>query len=127
MFASSVFIQCARYSTIGFVGLGNMGRPMALNLARRNPVLAYDSNVRTRRGLQVGSGELRLVKHQEDVCSADVLVTMLPSSRACLDVYCGPEGLARSVRADVRMIDRSKVTLGDSLYRVHSLISVSNR
>lgn len=97
MFGSSFVMQCARYSTIGFVGLGNMGRPMALNLARRNPVLGYDSDPRAHRQLQGDIGELCVVHSRKAVQEADIIFTMLPSRAVCLDVYCGDEGLARLV------------------------------
>ena len=62
--------------TVGFVGLGVMGQPMAANLAREGfPVRSYDRN---------GSGTCRSIA--DAASGADVFITMLPDGEAVREV-----------------------------------------
>jgi 3-hydroxyisobutyrate dehydrogenase len=62
--------------TVGFIGLGVMGQPMASNLAREGfQVRSFDRN---------GSGTCRSIA--EAARGADVLITMLPDGDAVRDV-----------------------------------------
>ena len=80
--------------TIGFIGLGNMGAPMARNLHRAgHAVRAFDlspqalEHARTD-GLQVvGSAPQAAV-------DVDILITMLPASRHVESLYLGQDGQA---------------------------------
>ena len=56
---------------IGFVGLGNMGAPMALNLAAEHDVTGFDT-VATPKGLDLADSATAAV------ADADVVITMLP-------------------------------------------------
>jgi 3-hydroxyisobutyrate dehydrogenase len=62
--------------TVGFVGLGVMGQPMAANLAREGfPVRSYDRN---------GNGTCRSIA--DAASGADVFITMLPDGEAVREV-----------------------------------------
>lgn len=66
---------------IGFIGLGNMGAPMAANLARAGlPVTGYDVAGPRVEGLQQAGSA------QDAARDADVLVTMLPDGAILRDV-----------------------------------------
>lgn len=72
---------------IGFIGLGNMGGPMAANLAAAgHDVVGYDivpqAYERARAGGLAVAPEPRAA-----VAGADVAITMLPAGRDVLDVY----------------------------------------
>ncbi|MEO1640360.1 MAG: 3-hydroxyisobutyrate dehydrogenase [Pseudomonadota bacterium] len=56
---------------IGFIGLGNMGAPMALNLAKEHDVTGFDT-VATPKGLDLADSAVAAVT------DADVVITMLP-------------------------------------------------
>ncbi|KAG8229190.1 hypothetical protein J437_LFUL001062, partial [Ladona fulva] len=66
---------------VGFVGLGNMGGPMALNLINKgHPLIVFDVNPESMASL-ADQGAL-LAKHPADVASrADTIITMLPSNK----------------------------------------------
>jgi 4-hydroxybutyrate dehydrogenase/sulfolactaldehyde 3-reductase len=94
---------------IGFIGLGNMGRPMAANLHRKGfHVLGYD----------VSPAALRLI---EDIgvyagasCAAvaaesDVVFTMLPTSSSVEDVVLGSGGVLAALRAGGVLVDMSTI------------------
>lgn len=65
---------------IGFIGLGAMGYPMARHLARRHDVTVWN---RTREKAERHSHEhgTRLAGDIRDCAGADVVITMLPTSR----------------------------------------------
>ena len=93
--------------TIGFVGLGTMGAPMARNLLRKRfSVIAYDlSSAQVAslcdNGAQAGNSP-------KDVASrSSVIVTMLPSARAVHDVALGDDGLIQGCRAGAVYLDMS--------------------
>ncbi|XP_003747163.1 3-hydroxyisobutyrate dehydrogenase, mitochondrial [Galendromus occidentalis] len=83
-----------------------MGAPMAVNLAKRNPVLGFDSNESTRRRMQA---EMQVVEHLTDVLSAQIILTMLPNTDSCLSAYLGDKGLLSEAKKDQLFIDCSTI------------------
>lgn len=65
---------------IGFIGLGAMGFPMARHLAKEHEVIVWN---RTREKAERHAREhgTKLAKDLADVAKADVIITMLPTSR----------------------------------------------
>ena len=67
---------------IGFFGLGNMGGPMAANLARAgHTVTGYDVAGTTAEGVAKGASA------REAASGQDVVITMLPNGKILRDVY----------------------------------------
>jgi 4-hydroxybutyrate dehydrogenase/sulfolactaldehyde 3-reductase len=91
---------------IGFIGLGNMGRPMASNLCRKgHKVLVHDVNAEPVRALeQLGATASNSLAHIASQC--DVVFTMLPDSTIVADVV--GELLAHAKRDSV-IVDMSTV------------------
>ena len=91
---------------IGFIGLGAMGFPMARHLARRHDVVVWN---RTQEKAERHAREhgTTLAKDIADCANADVVVTMLPTSREVDEVV---ERLAPSLRKGTLFID---ATSGD--------------
>ncbi|MEV7009257.1 3-hydroxyisobutyrate dehydrogenase [Streptosporangium sp. NPDC051022] len=73
--------------TIAFVGLGNMGAPMAANLVRAgHDVTGFDLSPEAL-GQAEGNG-VRITRSAADaVTGAETVITMLPSGRHVLDCY----------------------------------------
>ena len=71
---------------IGFIGLGNMGAPMAANLAKEHDVTGYDT-VATPDGLSLAESAAAAAK------DADVVITMLPNG-----------AILRSVAAEIHPV-----------------------
>ncbi|MCB0162893.1 MAG: NAD(P)-dependent oxidoreductase [Anaerolineae bacterium] len=94
---------------IGFIGLGRMGMPMALNLIRAGyPVTVYNRTPdKTAPLAEAGAavaGSLGQVAQ-----STEVIITMLSDSAALQAVVLGPEGLLTSLQPEAVLIDMSTV------------------
>src|SRR5215470_5933049 len=72
---------------IAFIGLGNMGGPMAANLVKaQHQVLAFDLSAAAL-DAAVDSGAKKAGSAAEAVRGAEVVVTMLPAGKHVRDVY----------------------------------------
>ena len=78
--------------TIGFIGLGNMGAPMARNLHRAGyRIQAFDlSAAALQCARKAGLGTAATAA--EAVQGADILITMLPASRHVESLYLECDG-----------------------------------
>lgn len=94
---------------IGFVGLGNMGRPMASNLVRKGSTLiVHDVRPEAVEALRaLGAG---VAEGIADVGAAsDVVFTMLPTSSVVDDVVAGVGGLLHHMAAGSVIVDMSTI------------------
>lgn len=87
----------------GFVGLGQMGLPMAQRLARTVDLTAHDPARDAAEGL-------RLVHRARDLAPCDVLVTCLPNGDVVETVLFGPEDIAEALAPGAVVIDTSTTT-----------------
>jgi 3-hydroxyisobutyrate dehydrogenase len=72
---------------IAFIGLGNMGGPMAANLVKaQHQVLAFDLSAAALEAA-VGHGARKAASAAEAVKEAEVVVTMLPAGKHVREVY----------------------------------------
>ena len=96
-------------SKIGFIGIGNMGKPMAINLHKAgNEVTVFDVNVDAIRsaaelGLKAGTSVAHTVK------DADFVITMLPSSPHVEKLYLGDGQLLTHAPKAALLIDCSTI------------------
>ncbi|GJE58529.1 NAD(P)-dependent oxidoreductase [Methylobacterium trifolii] len=93
---------------VGFIGLGQMGRPIALNLRRSGAtVLAADTRAASLAGLE----EAGLVATTDfaRLGDVDVLFLCLPDGDVVESVLLGEEGLARLLPAGRTIVDLSTV------------------
>jgi 3-hydroxyisobutyrate dehydrogenase-like beta-hydroxyacid dehydrogenase len=94
--------------TIGFIGLGEMGGPMAVNLLRAGyPLIGYDPDAErlaavVDAGGEAGADEAGVVRR------CDVIATSLPSSGAWIEV--AERDILPNVRAGQFLIDFGTVT-----------------
>jgi 3-hydroxyisobutyrate dehydrogenase len=96
-------------ATIGFIGLGNMGLPMAQNLVKSGyAVRGFDLSEYAAERLAAGGGTR--ATSVVDTCSeADAVITMLPAGEQVREVYLGDEGVLASVRDGTLLIDCSTI------------------
>jgi 3-hydroxyisobutyrate dehydrogenase len=80
-------------ATVGFIGLGNMGGPMAVNLVKAgHTVTGFDLNPAALDALAKAGG--RVAKSSADaVAGASVVITMLPAGEHVREVYLNQGGL----------------------------------
>ena len=94
---------------IAFIGLGNMGLPMAVNLAKAgNAVTAFDLSADAigqarEQGLRIAGSAAEAVE------GAAVVISMLPASRHVESLYLGEGGLVGELPADTLVIDCSTI------------------
>ena len=99
-------------STIGFVGLGNMGGPMAANLAKAgHEVRVFDLVPELISGVAGATGAESAADAASDV---DVFISMLPAGRHVEGLYLGDNGVAEHLRGDALVIDCSTIDPGTS-------------
>jgi 3-hydroxyisobutyrate dehydrogenase len=94
---------------IGFIGLGNMGEPMATNLVKAGfDVIGFDlieeaKKKAERNGIQIAEDA---VSASENV---DALISMLPASEQVESLYLGEDGLLSKLDKTVLIIDCSTI------------------
>jgi 3-hydroxyisobutyrate dehydrogenase len=97
-------------ATIGFIGLGNMGGPMAANLVKAgHTVTGYDLNAAALDALSKAGGKTG-TSAAEAVAGAHVVITMLPAGQHVREVFLNQGGLIEVVK-DARplLIDCSTI------------------
>jgi 3-hydroxyisobutyrate dehydrogenase len=93
--------------TIGVIGLGNMGRGMALSLQRGGfAVVGTDASPQTRAAL-AKHGIHVFDSVAEVLAQADALVLSLPTAAIVAQVVAGPDGLTSHPKPGVLVIDTS--------------------
>ncbi len=103
----------ARRATVGFVGLGRMGRPMATNLLRAGYELVVrdaDRDVERRFADQPGATPGR---EASAFATAGVVITMLPDGRAVQDAVLN-DGIADALVSGAVVIDMSSSSPHDT-------------
>jgi 3-hydroxyisobutyrate dehydrogenase len=99
---------------IGFIGVGTMGLPMAKNLVKKGfPVTAYDTNGAAVQAAAL-AGMTAAASAAEAVATADLVVTMLPSSPHVESVYTGDGGVLAAARKGTLCVDMSTIDPGVS-------------
>jgi 2-hydroxy-3-oxopropionate reductase len=96
-------------TTVAFIGLGIMGRPMAANLVKAGfDVVGYN---RSRPAVDrlIADGGRGAASIAEAVASADVVATMLPDSPDVQQVLAGPGGVFDHARQGTLLIDFSTI------------------
>ena len=96
-------------ATIGFIGLGNMGAPMAANLIKAgHQVTGFDVVPRAAEAL-VGKGGHAAASAAEAAASGELVITMLPAGAQVRSVYLGESGVLANARKDALLVDCSTI------------------
>jgi 3-hydroxyisobutyrate dehydrogenase len=104
-------------AAIGFIGLGNMGGPMAANLIKTGGhVLGFDL-VAASREAAAAVGVQTVASARATVEDADVVITMLPAGEHVLSVW---NDIAPQARQGTLFIDCSTIDV-DSARKAHKL------
>ena len=94
---------------IGFIGLGNMGLPMAQNLIKAgHQVEGVDVSPASVEKLK-SAGGAAVETAKVAASRADVVITMLPSGKEVREVYLGPNGIVENANPGTLLIDCSTI------------------
>jgi 3-hydroxyisobutyrate dehydrogenase len=94
---------------IAFIGLGNMGGPMASNLVKAgHGVTVFDLSEAACQAL-AAEGAAVASSATEAVAEADYVISMLPAGKHVAGIYLGEEGLLAQVGKSVTILDCSTI------------------
>ena len=94
---------------IGFIGLGIMGKPMALNLIKGGHELCVYDVVRERVEEVASAGAKAACSIAEAVKDAEFVITMLPNSPHVKEVVTGEGGVLSAAKPGTILIDMSSI------------------
>lgn len=95
--------------TVGFIGLGIMGKPMAQNLLRADYPLVVLNRSQAAVDELAGEGAQRGASPRDVAARSQVVITMLPDSPDVEAVVLGNDGVAQSIAGGALYIDMSTI------------------
>jgi len=95
---------------IGFIGLGVMGKPMALNLLKAGYPLTVWNRTKPKMDEVIALGASRADSPKEVAEKSDIVVTMVTDSPDVEEVILGPEGVIQGARPGLVLIDMSTIS-----------------
>ena len=96
-------------ANIGFIGLGNMGLPMAQNLIKAGHLVEGLDMSAAQLDKLKGAGGSVAASLKELAAHAEIVVTMLPSGKEVREVYLGADGIVATARPGTLLIDSSTI------------------
>src|ERR671936_975697 len=96
--------------TIGFIGLGIMGRPMAKNLIKADYPLVVHSRSRGPVDDVVKAGAKAASSPKDVASQCEVLITMLPNSPDVEQVALGKDGIIEGAKSGLIFVDMSTIS-----------------
>jgi 3-hydroxyisobutyrate dehydrogenase len=96
-------------ATVGFIGVGNMGNPMASNILKNGfSMTVFDKNPQAMENL-VEAGAKRAASAKEVVESAEIVLTCLPGSPEVEALYLDAGGVIELAKPGTVLVDLSSV------------------
>jgi 3-hydroxyisobutyrate dehydrogenase len=92
---------------VAFIGVGNMGKPMAANIAKGGhalTVLDANTTLATKVAAEIGATACARISELPEV---DVIVTMLPDGKVVRSVALGEGGIASVAKRGTLLVDMS--------------------
>ncbi|WP_206514901.1 3-hydroxyisobutyrate dehydrogenase [Xanthomonas arboricola] len=96
-------------SKIAFIGLGNMGGPMAANLSKAGHQLRVFDLVPAALDAAVAAGAYAASSAHDTLTDAEIVISMLPASRHVEALYLGEAGILAQIPAAALVIDCSTI------------------
>jgi 3-hydroxyisobutyrate dehydrogenase-like beta-hydroxyacid dehydrogenase len=101
--------------TIGFVGIGVMGKLMAANLLRAGYPLSIVSRHPEREGSLLAQGASAAASLQELARTCEVIIFMLPDTKTVEQVLFGDDGTIFGLRRGAVVIDMSTISPAETI------------
>ena len=95
---------------VAFLGLGNMGLPMALNLIKAGHRVHGFDLIQSQLDAFKAGGGIPVQSASEAAKDADVIISMLPASRHVEALYLGDAGLLATANPKALLIDCSTIS-----------------
>ena len=96
-------------SRIAFIGLGNMGSPMALNLIKAgHELVVFDLSAAALKAA-TDAGAKAASSANDAVAGVDAVITMLPASKHVEGLYLGDSGLLNHIAAGTLVMECSTI------------------
>ena len=96
-------------SKIGFIGLGIMGKPMALNLIKAGHSLVVFDIVKANVQELVAAGAVEGKSNKDVASQVDIVVTMLPNSPEVKVAVLGANGVLEGAKPGTIIVDMSSI------------------
>jgi 3-hydroxyisobutyrate dehydrogenase len=96
-------------ATIGFIGLGNMGAPMAANLVKAGHQVSGFDIVAGRAEALAAKGGRAAATAAEAAAAGDIVITMLPAGPDVRSAHLGESGVLAHARKGALLIDCSTI------------------
>ncbi len=96
-------------SRVAFIGLGNMGGPMAANLAKAGHAVRVFDLVPAAIQAAADAGATAAGSARDTLADAEVVISMLPASRHVEGLYLGEGGILDAIPAGALVIDCSTI------------------
>ncbi|WP_371264230.1 NAD(P)-binding domain-containing protein [Paenibacillus sp. UNCCL117] len=109
--------------TIGFIGLGTMGKPMAANLLKKGFEVIVYNRTEGKVDELAALGAATAASPAAAASDADVIITMLSKDDVVLEAVFGEQGIVHSLRPGQTVIDCSTVSPDTSRRLYHELAS----
>src|SRR5690606_9855335 len=94
--------------TIGFIGIGSMGWPMASRLRQAGlKVVALDASVERLKEFAAKTGAVAAANGAELAAQSDVIITILPTSAVVEQVLTGPQGVLAGLKPGAVIVEMS--------------------
>jgi len=94
---------------IGFIGLGNMGLPMAANLVKAGHAVTGFDVVAASLSKFATAGGSAAQSNASAVAGAEVIITMLPAGKEVREVYLSADGVLARAAPSALLIDSSTI------------------
>ena len=96
-------------ATIGFIGLGNMGGPMAKNLLKAGHQVSVFDLVPAACDALAKEGALKASTARDAITDADYIISMLPAGKHVAETYIGQNGLLAMIGNESCVLDCSTI------------------
>jgi 2-hydroxy-3-oxopropionate reductase len=97
-------------ATVGFVGLGIMGRPMLRNLIKAGHTVVAFGRTPAKLDAAVADGAQRCSSNADVGARAEIVITMLPDGPEVEEVVLGPDGILSGSKPGSLIIDMSSIS-----------------
>jgi 3-hydroxyisobutyrate dehydrogenase-like beta-hydroxyacid dehydrogenase len=115
-------VDAPRDSTIGFIGLGAMGGPMARHVLKAgHPLVVYDIDAKKNadfatHGAQIGEGPADVARR------ARIVISMVDTTAQAQDVICGRNGLIEGALPDDIVVSMSTID-PEAVKSMHAMLA----